>query len=75
MYSIFPKTHLNEEIAIGKNLFVCNRMLRKLTNPLVVKIREMNKNVKNRKANICQALGLLNSRVFLKTVSEKPGLH
>ena len=50
-------------------------MLRKLTNPLVVNIREMNKNVKNRNANICQALGLLNSRVFLKTVSEKPGLH
>ena len=54
---------------------MCNRMLRKLTNPLVVKIREMKENVKNRKADICQALGLLNSRVFLKTVSEKPGLH
>ena len=32
-------------------------MLRKLTNPYVVKIREINKNVKNGKANICQALG------------------
>ena len=39
-----------------------------------MKIREINKNVKNWKANICQ-LVILNSCVFLKTVTEKPGLR